>query len=258
VQLDDSLAEGHASAGAIKAWMEWDWKGAEASLQKAIALNPSYLHAHRRYAVVLSATGRHSESAAQMKQARELDPLSPFMHGLSGALMYAARKYDLAIGHLRDALAITPNLWVLHLWIAKSYEREGMVGDAMEEYQKAFDLSGGNTEALSLKASIQAQTGNRAEAHRVLRVLIESSAQRYVPPYNIALIFAGLGDDENALCRLEEAYQSRDAHLTWLAMESKWDSLRRHARFQDLLRRISLPLEVVPWGASAAATQNVL
>jgi TolB-like protein/Tfp pilus assembly protein PilF len=257
VQLDPTLAEGHAASGAVKAWMEWDWEGAETSLQRAIALNPSYVHAHRMYAIVLSATGRHRESAAQMKKARELDPLSPLMHGLSGGLMYVARKDDLAIGYLRDALAINPNLWVLHLWIAKSYEREGMLGEAIEEYQKAFDLSGGNTEAFALKACTQAQAGNRAEAHRALRFLIESAAQRYVPPYNIALIFAGLGDDENALGWLEKAYQSRDARLIWVAMESKWDCLRGHGQFQSLLRRLSLPLEIVPWSTSAAHGQNM-
>src|ERR1017187_5344117 len=247
VELDPSLAEAHTASGTVKVWMEWDWKGAETSLQRAIALNPSYVHAHRMCAVVFSATGRHRESADEMKKARELDPLSPLMHGLSGILMYNARNDAAAIAHLMDALAITQNLWVLHLWIAKSYEREGRMGEAMEEYQKAFDLSGVNTEPLSLKAYIQAQAGNRAEAQQALRFLIESSAQRYVPPYNIAMIFAGLSDDENALRWLEKAYQSKDARLIWVAMVSKWDSLRKYTQFKDLLHRLSLPLEIVPW-----------
>ena len=247
VELDPSLAEAHTASGTVKVWMEWDWKGAEISLQRAIALNPSYVHAHRMCAVVFSATGRHRESADEMKKARELDPLSPLMHGLSGILMYNARNDAAAIAHLMDALAITQNLWVLHLWIAKSYERKGRIGEAMEEYQKAFDLSGVNTEPLSLKAYIQAQAGNRAEAQQALRFLIESSAQRYVPPYNIAMIFAGLGDAENALRWLEKAYQSKDARLIWVAMESKWDSLRKYTQFKDLLHRLSLPLEIVPW-----------
>jgi TolB-like protein/Flp pilus assembly protein TadD len=241
VQLDNALAESHASVGAIKVWMEWDWGGAEASLRKAIELNPSYVQAHRWYAVTLSAVGRHREAAAEMKKARDLDPLSPLMHGLSGALMYNARNDSSAIEHLRNALTINPDLWVLHLWIAKTYERQGKLTDAMQEYTKAFALSGGSTEALSLKAHMQAQAGNSREAHEAIRLLIELSAQRYVPPYNVAMIFAGLGDEENALVWLERAYQSHDARLTWLGVESKWDFLRRHARFRDLLCRLLLP-----------------
>lgn len=249
VQLDPSIADGHAASGAVQTWMEWDWKGAETSLRKALSINPSYVHALRTYAVLLSATGRHAESAAVMKKARQVDPLSPLMHGLSGIFMYHARDDDAAIRHLRDALSITTNLWAAHLWIAKSYERQGRTGEALDEYQKGFDLSGVNTEPISLKAYIQAQAGNRDAAEQALRFLIESSAQRYVSPYNIAMIFAGLGDDENALLWLEKAYQSRDARMTWMAVESKWDALRKHPQFTDLLRRLNLPLEIVSWTA---------
>jgi len=89
---------------------------------------------------------------------------------------------------------------------------------------------------------MQAQTGNAAEAHQAIRFLIDLSVRKYVPPYNIAMIFAGLGDHDNALCWLERAYESHDARLTWVAVESKWDFLRRHVRFQSLLHRLSLPL----------------
>lgn len=247
VQLDPFVAEGHAASGAIQTWMEWDWDAAEISLRKALSINPSYVHALRTYAILLSATARHRESAAVMKKARQVDPFSPLMHGLSGIFMYHARNDDAAIGHLRDALAITTNLWVLHLWIAKSYERQGRIGEAMDEYQKAFDLSGVNTEPISLKAYIQARAGKQAEARQALHFLMESSAHRYVSQYNIAMIFEGLGDDENALAWLEQAYQCRDARMTWMAVESKWDALRKHPQFTDLLRRLRLPLEIVSW-----------
>ena len=142
VELDESLAEAHAAIGAIKTWMEWDWKGAETSLERAIALNPSFLNAHRWYALVLSATGRHQQSASEMTIARRLDPLSALMHGLSGGLMYNAGEDQRAIEHLRDALAINSNLWVLHLWIGKPYERQGHFVMALQNYQMAFELSG--------------------------------------------------------------------------------------------------------------------
>jgi tetratricopeptide (TPR) repeat protein len=241
LQIDDSLAEAHAALGAVRAWMEWDWNGAERSLRRAIELNPSYVHAHRWYAIVLSATSRAAESALEMKKARQVDPLSALMHGLSGALRYNERNDEEALLHLRNALAINDKLWVLHLWIAKPFERMGNIEQAIQEYQAAFELSGGSTEPLSRRASLEAARGNSAEAHLAIQILRESSAQRFIPPYNIALIYAALGEKDHALDWLEKAYEVCDARLMWVGVESKWDCIRSHPRFQDLLRRLSLP-----------------
>ena len=244
IELSDSLAETHAAIGAIKLWMEWDWTGAEAALRRAIELNPSYVHAHRWYAVLLCALGRHSESAEQMKCARQVDPLSALMHGLSGALLFLDRNYESAMKFLGEAIALNSNLWVLHLWIAKVYEQEGSLGKAVEEYQRAFDLSGGNSEALALKACARAQLGDRTEAYQTVQVLTEVAKSKYVPPSNLAIVYAGLGQEEQALDYLDQAYRTRDARLPLIAVDPKWDSLRKHGRFQALLVRLSLPTPV--------------
>jgi tetratricopeptide (TPR) repeat protein len=255
VELDDRLAEAHTAVGCIKLWMEWDWGGAESALLRAIHLNSNYVTAHRWYGHLLSNLGRHRESAIEMKKARRSDPLSPHIHGLSGHLLYQARQYDRALEHLRLALALNPELWVLHTWRGRICERKGMFDEASREFQKAFDLSGGNTEQLSMKGYIQARLGQRGEAEQAIRLLTGLAGQRYVPPYNLAMVYAGLSDVEKALEWLEEAYRTRDVRLTFLAVEPKWDFVRQHPQFQDLLRRLGLPAKVAPWEGDTAESE---
>ncbi len=120
LELDEQLPEAHSALGSIKLWMEWDWAGAEAAFQRALQLNSNYVHAHGYYGHLLSNVGRHAESAEQMREAREVDPLSPMMHALSGRLMYQARCYDAALDHLKNALAINSELWVVHTFLSDS------------------------------------------------------------------------------------------------------------------------------------------
>ncbi len=109
--------------GSIKLWMEWDWAGRGVCVSEAPPLNPNYVTAHRYYGHLLSNLGRHAESAEEMRRAREVDPLSPIMHALSGRLMYQARQYDSALQHLKNALAINSELWVVHTFLGGVYER---------------------------------------------------------------------------------------------------------------------------------------
>ena len=241
VELDDGLAEAHSSLGTVKVWMDWDWLGAEAAFQRALALNPSYVQAHRYYACLLSHTGRHAEAAAKMDMARSLDPLSPIMHALSGHLRWHARDYSAALAHLRDAEAINASLWIVHAFLGRVHESEGRMEESMGEFQKAFDLSGGgNTEPIAFRARVQALMGDCAAAEQVLRTLTELSARKYVPPCNIAMIYAGLGDTENALFWLEKGLETRDVRLVFLLADPRWDLLRPEPRFQNLARRLDL------------------
>jgi TolB-like protein/Tfp pilus assembly protein PilF len=241
VELDDSLAETHTSLGTVKVWMDWDWPGAETALRRALAINPSYVQAHRYYACLLSHTGRHREAAAEMEKARAVDPLSPIMHALSGQLRAFARDYETAIAHLRDAEVINPDLWVVHAFLGRVHECEGRLEEAMSEYQKAFEVSGGgNTEPIAFRARAQALAGNRSAAEEAIQMLTELSARKYVPPYNIATIHAGLGDFESALGWLEKAYETRDVRLVFLLVDPRWDPVRHHARFRDLSHKLLL------------------
>lgn len=143
VELGGDLAEAHSSLGTVKVWMGWDWPGAEAEFQRALQLNLSYVQAHRYYAHLLSQTGRHAEAAALMEVARALDPLSPFIHALSGHLRWHARDYQSAMTHLREAEALNANLWIVRRFLRRVHECTGRLDEAMSELQKAFDLSSG-------------------------------------------------------------------------------------------------------------------
>jgi TolB-like protein/tetratricopeptide (TPR) repeat protein len=241
VELNDGLAEAHSSLGTVKVWMDWDWPGAESALRRALELNPSYVQAHRYYACLLSHTGRHSEAAAEMHIARAMDPLSPIMHALSGHLRWHARDYRSALAHLRDAEAINSSLWIVHAFLGRVHECEGRMEESLREFQKAFDLSGGgNTEAIAFRARVHALTGNRAAAEHALGTLIDLSTRKYVPPCNIAMIYAGLGDRESALLWLEKGLEIRDVRLVFLLADPRWDALRQEPRFQNLSRRLNL------------------
>jgi serine/threonine-protein kinase len=111
----------------------------------------------------------------------------------------------------------------------------------MKACQKAFDLAGGSTEPISLKGYIHARLGNRDEAAQAIHLLTELSSRKYVPAWNVAMVYAGLGEDNAALDWLERAFEMRDVRMTFLAVEPKWDFLRNHPRFQSLLERLALP-----------------
>jgi serine/threonine-protein kinase len=240
LELDDALAEAHLSLGAIKFWIEWDWPGVEREFKRAIELNPNHALAHFWYAHYLSNMGRHSEAIAEAKRAFELDPVSPMTSLFLGQFLYQARQYDEAIEPLQNALEIVPNDWIAHLNLGKVYVQQKKYGEAIAEFQKAREFSRGTTETISVMGHALAVSGQRAEAHKVLDELKRMSKQRYVPPYNIAAVYAGLGEKEQVLDWLEKAYEERDVRLVFLKIDPKWDGLRTEPRFNDLLRRIGL------------------
>jgi tetratricopeptide (TPR) repeat protein len=163
----------------------------------------------------------------------------------SGQLFFQARKFAEAEEQVQYALALNSDFWLGHLVLGRVYERTRRAAAALIEFDTAFRLSEGNTEALSLKGYTMAQMGHRREAEPVLRVLLETARTRFLPPYNVALLYAGLGDSDAVYEWLEKARLIRDVHMVFLTVEPKWDPLRGQASFQSLLQRCGLPrLEV--------------
>ena len=242
VRLQGGLAESCTSSGAVGFWLDWDWRRAERDLRRAVMLNPSYASAHRYLAHVLSNLGRHTEALAIMGNARRLDPLSPALYAVSGQLFFQARQFEHAENQAGHALALHSDFWLGHLVLGKVYERTQRAAAALTEFDTAFQLSEGNTEALSLKGYTMAVMGRRREAEQVMRTLLETARTRFVPPYNVALLYAGLGDSDAAHEWLEKGRLSRDVHMVFLTVEPKWDALRGQPSFQSLLQRCGLPL----------------
>ena len=238
LELDDALAQAHDSDARIKLFYEWNWAESERQSVRAIALNRNLAGAHVRYAHLLSNVGRHKEALAEAERARELDPLSLITNALFGMFLFQARQYDAAVEQLQKTIRMNPHFWVGHLHLGKVYEQKGMYQAAIEEFTKARDLSEGNSETIASLAHANALSGRQDAARDVLEELKRHSQKSYVPPYNIAMIYAALGEKDHALDWLEKGYEARDVHMIFLKVDPKWDSFRTDSRFQDLLERM--------------------
>jgi len=237
LEIDPDLSEARIILGTIEFWYEWRWAEAEAELKKAIATAPNSSDAHRFYAVLLTATGRADESLAEIESARQLDPLSLIVNALkSQAYFYAGRDAE-AVEQANKTLEIEPNFWIAHLMLARVFIVQNKLDEAVAEAQKAAQFSGGNSEAISLEAYALAKSERREEALAKLKELKSRSHERYVPAYNTAMIYNGLGSTDEALDQLEIALQTRDARMILLKVDPKWDNLRNESRFRDLMRK---------------------
>jgi TolB-like protein/Tfp pilus assembly protein PilF len=238
IEIDETLAEAYAELGFIISWYDWDWNAAENHLKRALELNPNDADAHWFYAHLLSNTGRHEEALAEIRRAREIDPLSLRINANEGQFLLHAGQSDEALARLQKTFELDPNFWLAHLFAASAYIEKGMYVEAIAEARKARELSGASTHPTAFLAYALAKSGKQAEARSLLEELLKLSQERYVSPYNIALIHNGLGETDKALAWLEKGFQQRDPKMAFLKVERKWNNLRDDTRFQYLLRRV--------------------
>ena len=241
LELDSTLAEAHVSLGKIKAYFEWAWEDAEREFKRAIELNPNSANSYREYGLYLSCLGRNAEAIRETEQARGLDPFSLSTNFAVGWALIGARRYDEAIEQFHRALEIDPRFAQAHLFAGLAYEGKGMWEEAIREMQKAASLSGDSMLIRAQLGHAYASSGRRGEAERILAELLESSRQRRVSPYYIAMVYAGLDDRDQAFAWLEKAYAERSRRLWALRVVPTWENLRSDSRFADLLRRMGLP-----------------
>ncbi len=237
LEIDQSLAEAHTALALVELSYEYDFSGAEKEFQRAIDLNPGAEPAHEWYGYYLIAMGRQTEALRELHLAQEYDPLSPVVSGLIGAAIFSGRQYDRAIEQLDKALALEPNFWMVHRMLGASYTEEKRYGEARNEFTKAIQLGGGAWATADL-GYLDAISGRKAEALRMLQRLLERSKKEYVSPRLVVAICVGLGQKDRAFEWIEKAYQNREEMVVFLKIEPQWDSLRSDPRFQDLLRRI--------------------
>ncbi|MDQ2976305.1 MAG: winged helix-turn-helix domain-containing protein [Acidobacteriota bacterium] len=241
IEIDDTLAEAHAELGFIIFWWDWDWGASERELKRALDLDPNSANAHLFYAHLLSNTGRHVEALAEAKRARELDPLNLRNNALEAQFLIHAGRTDEALSRLRETLEMDPNYFLARLYAASAYIEKGMYAEAISEARRAREISGARSNYLeAFLGYALTKSGKEVEAGSVLDGLLKSSAERYVSPYAIALVYNGLGEHDKAFASLERAYAQRSPGMVFLKVEPKWNNLRSDARFQDLLRRLRL------------------
>jgi tetratricopeptide (TPR) repeat protein len=233
---DPDLAESQTSLGLVEFWFNRNWRRAELAQRKAISLDASYGFAHLQLGIVLAYRGFHDEARDAMRRARELDPLWAMTHALSAHVEFVAGDYDRSLSLARQATAIHPGFWIAGFHLAQAYERLGELDTARAALGDE-GATGRNSKMLSLRGYLLARSGEVERAREVLAALEAISRERYLPPYSMALVHAGLGETDAALHWLERALDARDVHLIFLTVDPKWDTLRGEGRFQALVDR---------------------
>lgn len=240
LKIDDNLAEAHNSLAAIIADYYWDWAAAEKHFQRAIELNPNYSVARYWYSQYLQRMGRLDESVTEAKRAQALDPVSHNANAHVGLALYRARRYDEAIEHLHKALEMDANALDAHIFLGVAYVQHRKHEEAIAEFQSTVTLSGRNPSMLGLLGYGYAVAGRCEEAKAILKELDHLQRRQYVSPAEIALIYIGLNERDQAFVWLEKSYHERAWLLGFLKVEPIFDPLRSDQRFTDLMRRVGL------------------
>jgi TolB-like protein/DNA-binding winged helix-turn-helix (wHTH) protein/Flp pilus assembly protein TadD len=239
LELDDSIGEAHDTLGVLSSRFDWDWDTADREFNRAIALAPSYSCAHEDRAIFLASIGRRAEALTEIAKIDQLD------YGFGAArtestTYYQLRDYPGLIEASRRALLVDPRDGFQHYTLGVGYEGTGKVQEAISEYQKAIQMSGGPQSVVAL-AHAYSTAGKKAEAEKILHDLERKSKDTAASPYTMATIYAGLGDNDKAFDFLEKAYSEKSFDISSsLKSDLVLDSLHRDPRFQNLLGRIGL------------------
>ena len=276
IDKDPTLASAHGSLALVKLHRDWDWAGAEQHFRRALELNPSNADIHHDYAHLLLVMRRDSESVTETERAVALDPFNPMLNACLGWHRLFAGEYDQAIEAATRALQIQPaNFWA-RMNLGWAYEQKAMYPEALEQFKQAskqkpmsMDMSSpmeqtGMQNQMSPQMSAEAAriaatradlvvlataslghalglAGDRQGARAVLDRLLRQRAHAYVSPYDIALVYAGLGEKDQALDWLQRAYQERSSLLVFAPREPRLAPLRSEPRFAALMREFALP-----------------
>ncbi len=242
LELDPNCAEAHAALGWAAAGYDWDWDTAEREFRRAIELKPQYGPVHIWYSHFLKAMGRTEESFEESKRAIECDPLGLILNLHMGWYYLFARQNDRAIEQLRKTLDLDPGFILARMFLGEVYEQMGLFEEAIAEFEEAVKLSERSPIYLAGLGHAYSVSGRRDDALKTLKELQQLSSQRYVPARGIAEIYIGLGDKKQAFAWLDNAVKQRNGWLLHIKEDPRYDSLRSDPRFQQLVRRVGLPL----------------
>lgn len=242
LRLDPELGEAHSPQAAVLWLYDWQWPEAQMEFKRSLALNPAHPTASHWYAECLMTMGRHSEAIARMKSSQDLDPLSLIISVAIGWAFYMAGQYEAAIEQLHRTVEMDPNYPVTYWILGLTLRKIGRHELAIAEGEKGVKLSGGSALMRAALAQTLATADRRKDALQILDDLTTLSKEKYVSPYFFAGIHVGLGEDDRAIEYLEKSYEEHSHWLIYLHIDPSMDRMRSNPRFQDLLRRIGLPL----------------
>ena len=247
LEKDNTLGEAHGYLAV--AWLHYDldWTEAEKEFKRALELNPSLAMIHHLYAHLLMAQDRMEESLAEVKLASELDPFANPNHLCSGWHCFSTAGYDEAIELARkDILAGSDVSWA-HVTLGMAYEQKSLIKEAIVEFQNAVDNWKDNFLPLADLGHAYGIAGKKKEAQEILEKLLaekllEKSKRIYVSAYDIAAVYVGLGEKDQAFEWLSQALEERSGFLVYIKCDRRFDGLRSDPRYEALLKRIGLPL----------------
>jgi eukaryotic-like serine/threonine-protein kinase len=233
--LDEHLAEAHTSLGYVASNYDWDWAVADREFRRAIALNPNYATARHWYCWYLIMMGRLDEAEAEITRAQELDPLSPIINTTLGVPLFYARQYDRALDRFKRAAQVGPEFWLTDVWLGWTYAETGRHIEAVAQFKRDADLGALKYGGLGYT---YARAGDHRAAREVLAGALRTSEQQYLSSHAIAIIYAALGEKDEAFNWLERALSERDEEMTLIKVDPRVDSLRSDARFASLVERV--------------------
>ena len=237
LELDDSLAEAHASLGLL-ATIELDLDRATSELERAVQLKPNYATAHHWFALSLMTLGRYAPAIAEGKRAVELDPLSLIINADFSWIYFCARRYDEAEAQARKTLEMDPRFFLAHYYLGAALQLKGHLNEAIPEFRKAFE-SNNDPYSLGILGQAYARSGQKEDARKILTRLNEQRNARRVAPYAMALVYLGLGDKEHAIDELDRGYRDGETnYLFVIKVDPLLDDLRGDPRFEALVQKI--------------------
>jgi serine/threonine-protein kinase len=239
--LDSTLADVHSTLAFIKCWSDWDWQGAETGFRQAIRLNPNEPQARAYYSHLLHIVGRPKAAMAQIDTALALDPLNSLFRALYAMDLMYARRFDDAISLLRSTLRTTPNDLVALATLRSAYHEKGMYKEALDVWKTTLEAKG-DTAAEAALARGYAEGGYAGALSRMAETLVVRSRTSHVTPWQIGTLYTRAGKNDEALDWLEKAFEARDPNVPYLSVDPIFDDLRANPRFQDLIRRLKLPV----------------
>jgi TolB-like protein/DNA-binding winged helix-turn-helix (wHTH) protein/Flp pilus assembly protein TadD len=239
LQLDQANPEAYDVLGMLNWRADFDWNAADRAFNQSLALSPSYSCAHEDRALFLAFMGRRAEALEEVERSKQVDPWAT---GVEMAAYFQLRDWRSLVETGILEAASNPNDWTVHANLGAGFEGTARLPEAIAEYQKAVDLSNGDSDALAYLGHAYAVVGNKVQAEKILRDLEQKSREGKASPYLPATIYAGLGDKDKALELIEKAYRDKNLDLGWtFKSDLRTDNLRSDPRFQDLLRRVGLP-----------------
>jgi eukaryotic-like serine/threonine-protein kinase len=236
LELDGSLAEAHVALADALYRGDWDWAGAERELNLALELNPNSELAHHTYSRYFRLLGRNQESIAEARRALEINPLFAGSYLMLGMAYYSDRRYDEALPQFQKVQEITPQMSP-HGELGSVYREKGMYKEALGQLLQLPD----GPLKLGELGDTYARMGNKAAAQAAIQKLVDSSAKNPVGTFEVAVVYAGLGEKDRAFEWLQRAYKVHDSEMCYLKSDPRLDPLRSDPRFQALLRRMNFP-----------------